>query len=93
MSYFDSPVIRVLVNKPTVDSINIHSSAGWGWVVQGWKGDELAAPDQVQDDFHAVVADLADYVDDSSIWLNADTGVEITPWQAMVLLTVKSAAE
>ena len=88
MKYIESPLIRVVVNKPTVDCIDIHSKPDWGWTVQGWKGKELAAPDQVQDYFHAVLMDLADYVDDSSVWLNADTGDEITVWKAMKLLTV-----
>jgi hypothetical protein len=88
VKYIESPLIRVVVNKPTVDWIDIHSKPNWGWTVQGWKGKELAAPDQVQDYFHAVLMDLADYVDDSSVWLNADTGDEITVWKAMKLLTV-----
>ena len=93
MRYIDSPLIRVVVNRPDVDCIDIHSKADWGWTVQGWKGKELAAPDQVQDYFHAVVMDLADYVDDSSVWLKADNGQQITPWKAMLLLTCDGAAE
>ena len=88
MKYIESPLIRVIVNKPNVDCIDVHSTPDWGWTVQGWKGKELAAPDQVQDYFHAVIMDLADFVDDSSVWLNADTGDEITVWEAMKLLTV-----
>ena len=91
--YFDSPLIRVLVNKPEVDSIDIHSQVDWGWKLQVWKADEIAAPDQWQDHFHAVIIHLADSVDESSVWLNADTGQEITLWKAMVLLTVGEATE
>ena len=93
MRYIRSPLIRVIVSKPDVDCIDIHSKPDWGWTVQGWKGKELAAPDQVQDYFHAVIMDIADYVDDDSIWTNMDTGKQITPWQAMVLLTVDEAGE
>lgn len=86
--YFDSPVIRVLVNKPNVDSIDIHSQVDWGRKVQGWKAGEIAVPDQWQDHFHAVIMDLAEYVDDSSVWLNTATGEEVTVWEAMKLLTI-----
>jgi hypothetical protein len=86
--YFDSSVIRVFVNKPTVDLIDIHSQVDWGWKLQGWKAGEIAVPDQWQDSFHAVIANLAEYVDDSSVWLNTDSKEEITVWEAMKLLTV-----
>ena len=86
--YLDSPLIRVLVNKPEVDSIDVYSQVDWGWKLDGRKGDGLAAPDQWQDHFHAVIIQLAEYVDESSVWTNADTGEQITAWEAMKLLTV-----
>jgi hypothetical protein len=85
--YFNSPVIRVVVNKPTVDSIDIHSQVDWGWKLQGWKGEEIAAPDQWQDHFHAVIIQLAEFVDETCVWSNLDTGQQVSAWEAMMLLT------
>ena len=86
--YIDSPLIRVLVNKPEIDSIDVYSQVDWGWKLDGRKGNKLAAPDQWQDHFHAVIIQLAEYVDESSVWMNADTGEQISAWDAMKLLTV-----
>jgi hypothetical protein len=86
--YIDSPLIRVFVNKPEVDSIDVYSQVDWGWKLDGRKADELAAPDQWQDHFHAVIMQLAEYVDEASVWTNVDTGGQITVWEAMKLLTV-----
>ena len=86
--YFDSPLVRVLLNKPEMDSIDVYSKVDWGWKLDGRKGDELAAPDQWQDQFHAVIIQLAEYVDESSVWMNVETGEQISAWEAMILLTV-----
>jgi len=91
--YVNSPLIRIVVNSPKVDFIDIYSEVDWGWKLDGRKGESLAAPDQWQDHFHAVIEQLAEYVDDSSVWMNADTGKVITVWEAMKLLTLGGVDE
>ena len=87
MTSFDSPVIEIRVNRPKVDLINVSAEEGMGWKTDGRKGDQLVAPDQYQDDLHALISDLAPYVDENSVWINTETGAEISVWAAMKLLS------
>jgi hypothetical protein len=84
----NSPCIEIRVNRPSVDVIHVSASRDLaGWKLDGFKGDQLAAPDQIQDEFCWIVHELAKYVDETSIWVNLDTGQEISAWEAMMLLT------
>jgi hypothetical protein len=83
----ESPLIKVRVNKPHVDVIHVSTEKGLGWKLDGLKGDELVVPDELQDHFEWIVHELAKYVDETSVWINADTEREISAWEAMTLLT------
>ena len=85
----DSPVVSIRVNHPKVDIINVYADSQLeGWKLDGRQGsNELAVPDQLQDQFDAVVSTLAEYVDETSVWTSTETGQVITPWEAMTLLT------
>ena len=86
--FTDSACIEIRVNKPSVDVIHVYATkALGGWKLDGFKGDQLAAPDQIQDQFNWIVYELAKYVDETSIWTNLDTGKQISAWEAMTLLT------
>ena len=83
----DSPLIEVWVNKPAVDVIHVSAEKGVGWKLDGFKGEDLASPDELQDRFEAIVHSLARYVDETSVWKNSETGQVISAWAAMALLT------
>jgi hypothetical protein len=84
----DSPCIEIRVNKPSLDVIHVSATKGLaGWKLDGFKNDELAAPDQLQDQFNWIIYELAKYVDETSVWTNLDTGQQISAWEAMTLLT------
>jgi hypothetical protein len=83
----DSPVIAVTVMRPTVDVIHVSAGLNYGWKLDGFKGDELVAPDQLQDRFDVIIRELAMYVDDTTVWTNTETGESISAWEAMRLLT------
>ena len=84
----DSPLIGVWVNRPEVDVIHISTEKGVGWKIDGFKNDELVPPDELQDHFNFIVRRLAQYAGDGAKWIIAGTGREITPWEAMRLLTL-----
>ncbi len=83
----ESPLIEVRVNKPRVDVIHLSTEKGIGWKIDGFKDEQLASPDELQDHFNFIVNRLAQFVDETSVWTNIDTGKQISAWEAMTLLT------
>jgi hypothetical protein len=86
-AWFDSPVIEIRVNHPKVDIICAYCEAAMGWKTDGRKGDDLAAPDMIQDYLQGLVSDLAPFVDARAVWRRLDTGTEIDSWTAIKLLS------
>ena len=84
----ESPLIKVCVNHPDVDVIHVSTEKGIGWKIDGFKGDKLVSPDELQDHFNFIVRRLAQFAGDDAKWLNMQTGQEITAWEAMRLLTL-----
>ena len=89
----ESPLIEIRVSKPSVDTIHVSAEKGVGWKMDGFKGEQLASPDELQGQFNWVVHSLAKYVDETSVWTNLDTGEEISAWEAMMLLTRDDASD
>ena len=83
----ESPLIEVRVNKPNVDVIHVSTEKGLGWKLDGFKDDQLVPPDELQEHFEWIVHKLAKYVDETSVWINTDSGQEISAWEAITLLT------
>ena len=84
----ESPLIEVWVNRPDLDVIHISTENGVGWKIDGFKGDELVPPDELQDHFNFIVRRLAQLAGDDAKWINTATGAEISSWEAMRLLTL-----
>ena len=84
----DSPLIAIRVNKPLVDEITVHSEYGDSWKINGSKdGQTVWSLDQLQDRFDCVIQVLAEYVDETSEWLQSEKAQPISAWHAMMLLT------
>lgn len=84
----ESPLIEVWVDHPDVDVIHLSTEKGVGWKIDGFKGDDLVPPDELQDHFNFIVRRLAQFAGDSAKWINTATGAEISSWEAMRLLTL-----
>lgn len=85
--YFDTPVIEVRVNAQNVDVIHVSAEEGAGWKIDGWKGDQHGRPDELQDTLDSIVRSLAQYVDETSVWTNLETGKRISSWEAITILS------
>ena len=84
----ESHLIEVWVNRPDVDVIHVSTEKGVGWKIDGFKGDDLVPPDELQDHFNFIVRRLAQFADNEAKWINTATGAEISSWEAMRLLTL-----
>ncbi|WP_034920868.1 hypothetical protein [Erythrobacter sp. SD-21] len=85
-----SPLIKVIVERDNVDVIHLSREEGsdWrAWKCDGFKGEELAPPDQLYEEFELFIRHLAPFVDDHSRWIRDDTGEEITSWEAIKILS------
>ena len=84
----DGPAILIRVNHQEVDEVVVYPEYGNAWKIDGWKqGQTVWSLDQLQDRFDSVVQLLAEYVDESSVWLHNDTQQPLSAWTALVMLT------
>ena len=84
------PLIKVFVDRDDVDVIHLSREEGndWrGWKSDGFKGEELARPDQFYEEFELFIRHLRPFINDHSRWVRDDTGEEITSWEATNILS------
>ena len=86
----NSPLIKVFVDRDDVDVIHLSREEGrdWrGWKSDGFKGEELARPDQFYEEFELFIHHLAPFINDHSRWVRDDTDEEISSWEAIKILS------
>ena len=84
-----SPLLKVLVERDDVDVIHLsrEEREAWrGWKCDGFKDDQLVAPDQFYEEFELFIRHIADYIGNKAKWMRGDTGEEITAWDAITIL-------
>ncbi|ANU07041.1 hypothetical protein [Paraurantiacibacter namhicola] len=86
----DEPFLRVFPGNAAIDVIHVSREDGpqlRAWKADGFKGDELCAPDIWYEEFDLFLRHLNQYIVESDDWQNAVTGEDITYFSAIKLLT------
>ena len=90
----ESPLISIKVSSLIADEINVYHEDDCGWKIDGRKdGQSVHELDQLQDDFACVVRLLADYVDETSIWMLCPEMRLVSPFQALSLLAERDEGQ
>ena len=90
----DGPLIVIRVNHPLIDEIIVHPECGDSWKINGSKdGNTVWSLDQLQDRFDAVIQVLADYVDETSVWVHSGIDQPISAWTALMMLVSRGGPD
>lgn len=85
---FNPRCFKVSSPNPQVDYVLVErESGGWKMDVIGHEHDEWPDGDTFQDTLDELMPFLGRYTDQDSLWVDLETGQQMTFWQAVISVT------